>query len=349
VLRKVLHSIGRLGTITPVAEFDPVHISGTKVTNASMHNYDQVDRLDVREGDTIVVEKAGEIIPQVVQVVFEKRPEGAKPIKPPANCPACQGQTARDEGGVYLRCVNPDCPAQIRQRLEFFAGRDQMDIENLGPAIVDQLVSSGLVNHLADLYKLTHMELMGLERMGEKSSHNLVSAIAASKDRGLRRVLAALGIRHVGGRAATVLADHFGDIDKIAAAGEEELTEVNEIGPVIAKSTHDFFNSDSGRQTLERLKDVGVKMTQEASPRAAGAGTGPLAGKSVVVTGTLKNFSRKEAQDAIVAAGGRAASSVSKSTAFVVVGEDAGSKADKAKALGVEVVGEDEFVKRLGK
>jgi DNA ligase (NAD+) len=349
VLRKVLHSVGRLGTITPVAEFDPVHISGTKVTNASMHNYDQVDRLDVREGDTIVVEKAGEIIPQVVQVVFEKRPADAKPIRPPGHCPACHGQTARDEGGVYLRCVNPDCPAQIRQRLEFFAGRGQMDIENLGPAIVDQLVSSGLVKHLADLYKLTPAQIEGLERMGEKSSHNLVEAIAASKDRGLRRVLAALGIRHVGGRAATVLADHFGDIDKIAAAGEEELTQVGEIGPVIAKSIRDFFDSDSGRQTIQRLREVGAKMTQASPPRAAKADEFPLEGKSIVVTGTLKKFSRKEAQDAIVAAGGRAASSVSKSTAFVVVGEDAGSKADKAKALGVEAIGEDEFVRRLRK
>ena len=362
VLRSVLHSVGRLGTITPVAQFDGVHISGTNVVQASMHNYDQVQRLDVRVGDTIVVEKAGEIIPQVVQVMFDKRPGDAEPVLPPQKCPACQDETRRDEGGVYLRCINPECPAQIRQRLEFYAGRDQMDIENLGPAIVDQLVGRGLVSHFADLYKLDLLTLTGLERMGTKSATNLLEAIAASKDRGSERLLAGLGIRHVGGRVATVLCEHFGGIDAIAAAPLEELTNVNEIGPVIAQSVHEFFHSEAGRETIRRLKEADVKMTSgktvlpegEAIALSTTKGdltikAGVLAGKTVVVTGTLERLSRSEAERAIAAAGGRATSSVSKSTSFVVAGTDAGSKLDKAKALGVEVIDEKEFVRRLGK
>ena len=344
VCRRVWPSVGRLGTVTPIAAFDQVHISGTNVVQASLHNYDQVQRLDVREGDTIVVEKAGEIIPQVLQVVFANRPKEAVAVTPPSQCPACDGPTRRDEGGVYLRCINPECPAQIRQRLEFFAGRDQMDIENLGPAIVDQLVTRGMVKHFADLYKLQLFELVELERMGPKSASNLVDAIGASRTRGLARVLAALGIRHVGGRASQVLADHFGTADAVAGASLEELTQVHEIGPVIAQSVYDFFHSDVGIETINRLKEAGVEMT---APRKAHGADGPLAGKSVVVTGTLKTFSRKEAEDAIVAAGGRATSSVSKSTDFVVVGAEPGSKADKATKLGVEIVDEDEFARRL--
>jgi DNA ligase (NAD+) len=345
VVRSIWPSIGRLGTITPIATFDEVHISGTKVTNASLHNYNLLAELDVREGDTILVEKAGEIIPQVVQVVFDKRPADAKPVAAPAACPSCGGPTARDEGGVYLRCINPECPAQIRQRLSFFAGRDQMDIENLGPANVDQLVSSGLVRHFADLYALTVPQLVGLERMGEKSATNLVQGIRASKERGLGRVLAGLGIRHVGGRAAEVLAGHYGDIAEIEVASVEQLQEIPEIGPVIARSIYEFFHSDAGRQSVQRLREAGVKMTAH---RSAPAGPQPLAGKTVVVTGSLQQFSRKAAEDAIKAAGGRVAASVSKNTDFVVVGADAGSKADKARALSVEMIDEAEFIRRLG-
>ncbi|MFB3890455.1 MAG: NAD-dependent DNA ligase LigA [Phycisphaerae bacterium] len=345
VLRSVDFQVGRLGTITPVAHFDPVHLSGTMVSNASLHNFDQVERLDVRVGDTVLVEKAGEIIPQVVQVVFDKRPKDAQPIKPPAHCPACKGPAARDEGGVYLRCVNPECPAQIRQRLEFWGGRDQMDIENLGPAIVDQLVGKGLVRHFGDLYSLTKDQLLDLERMGDKSADNLLTAIAASKSRGLARVLAGLGIRHVGGRAAEVLAGRFADIDAVAAATTEELSEVHEIGDVIAKSIHDFFHSQAGRDVVARLKKAGVNL-KAPKPATAGAKQ-TLAGMTVVVTGTLENFTRSGAEDAIKAAGGRPASSVSKNTDFVVAGDKAGSKLDKARALGVEVIDEKEFAKRL--
>lgn len=346
VLREVSFNVGRLGTITPVAHFDPVPLAGTTVSNASLHNFDQVERLDVRVGDTIVVEKAGEIIPQVVQVVFDKRPREAQPLRPPAQCPSCNQPAVKEEGEVALRCANPECPAQIRQRVEFFAGRDQMDIGNLGPAVIDQLVTNGLVHHFADLYKLTAEQFQGLERMGEKSSQRLIEGIAASKARGLQRVIAALGIRHVGGRASEVLAEQFSNIDELAAASVEQLEEIHEIGPVIAESIHTFFYLKGGREAVERLKDAGVST---ASIRKAPAGERPLAGKSVVVTGTLEKFSRKEAEDAIKAAGGRAASSVSGSTSFVVVGADAGSKADKARQLGVEIINEAEFAQRLGR
>ncbi len=345
VLREVSFQVGRLGTITPVAHFEPVQLSGTTVSNASLHNFDQVGRLGVCVGDTIVVEKAGEIIPQVIDVLNEKRPKGAAAIAPPRKCPSCGSGLVRDEGGVYIRCVNPECPAQLRERLTFFAGRDQMDIENLGPAVVDQLVGSGLVKHFADLYSLKLEDLVALERMGEKSSQNLLDAIKASKARGLVRVLAALGIRHVGGRAAEVLAGHYGDIDAIAAAATEQLTEIDEIGPVIAASVHDFFASPAGREIVASLKAAGVDMTAEKKT----AGEGPFAGKTIVVTGTLEHLDRKEAEDAIKAAGGRAASSVSGKTDFVVVGDSPGSKADKARQLGVEIIDEAEFMKRLGR
>ena len=346
LLQSVDFQVGRLGTITPVAHFDPVALGGTTVSSASLHNFDQVARLDVRVGDTVVVEKAGEIIPQVVQVVYEKRPAGTAAMAAPTNCPACGGAAARDEGGVYLRCANPECPAQLRERLRFFAGRDRMDIENLGPAVIDQLVDKGLVTHFADLYSLTGEALVPLERMGEKSAANLLAGIEASKARGLARVLGALGIRHVGDRVAVVLAGRFATNDDLAAAGVETLTEVEEIGPVIAQSVAEFFASPAGRETVERLKAAGVDMTARKRPGSGAAGT--LAGKTVVVTGTLEGFSRAQAEEAVKAAGGRVASSVSKKTDFVVVGAEAGSKADKARELGVEMIDEGEFRKRLG-
>jgi DNA ligase (NAD+) len=344
--------VGRLGTITPVAHFDPVQLAGTCVSNASLHNFDQVERLGVRIGDTILVEKAGEIIPQVVGVVADRRPAGAKPIAPPENCPSCDKPVARDAGGVYLRCLNPECPAQIRERLEFFAGRNQMDIEGLGPAVVDQLVGAGLVQHFADLYSLKKDQLVGLERMGEKSAQNLLDGIEASKTRGLERLIAALGIRHVGGRAADVLSRHFGDIDKLASASVEDLTQVNEIGPVIAENVHAFLHSQAGMEVIDRLKAAGVVCRGGSSTSRLAAKTGPkspLMGMTVVVTGMLEFFTRTGAEDAVKAAGGRAASSVSKKTHFVLVGANPGSKADKARALGVEIIDEAEFLKRLGK
>ena len=339
--------VGRLGTITPVARLEPVQLAGTTVSNASLHNFDQIERLDVRIGDTVLVEKAGEIIPQVVAVVAEKRPADAKAIIEPDKCPTCSGPVQRDEGGVYLRCVNVECGAQLREKLRFFAARNQMDIEHLGPALIDQLVDTGLVKHFGDIYSLTVEQLEPLDRMAAKSAGNVVTAIAASKNRGLARLLAGLGIRHVGTRAAEVLAARYGDIDALAAATAEELTDVGEIGPVIADSLRRFFDSSSGRDTMARLKSAGVTMT---APKAAAGGPGekPLEGMTVVVTGTLSGYSRAEAQAAIKAAGGRAASSVSAKTTFVVAGENAGSKLTKAQELNVEVIDEGEFAKRLG-
>jgi len=363
VVRKIDLQVGRLGTITPVANFDVVHLSGTNVTNASLHNFDQVERLDVREGDTVLVEKAGEIIPQVVQVVFEKRPPDTQPLKPPAHCPACGNETFREEGGVYLRCVNPECPPQIRRAMEFFCSRNQMDIEGFGPSLIDELVRQGKVRHFADLYHLTADDFAGQElsrhvredgkeviaKIQPRLAQKLVAAIEASKSRGLARLLAGFGIRHVGGRASEMLAEHFGDLDKIAAASEEEIEQVHEIGPVIAHSVYEFFHSEAGRNVVERMKKAGVQTTGPASQAGAATGDLPLKGKTIVVTGTLQHFDRKGVEDAIKAAGGRATSSVSKSTDFVVAGENAGSKADKAKQLGVEIIDEAEFMRRLGK
>ncbi len=346
-LKSVTFQVGRLGTITPVAHFDPVQLAGTTVSNASLHNFDQIERLDVRLGDTILVEKAGEIIPQVVQVVTANRPGDARPIDLPKQCPACGGAVGRDEGGVYIRCVNPECPAQLKERLRFFAGRNQMDIENLGPALIDQLIDSGMVKHFADLYSLNFEQLTELKRMGEKSARNLIDAIESSKGRGLARLLAGLGIRHVGGRAADMLARHFGDIDSLANAGEDELADVEEIGPVIAASVRQFFAGEQGLEIIERFKSAGVKMSAESV--GASAGGGPLAGKTIVVTGTLENYSRSEIKELIKNLDGRSASSVSKKTAFVLAGENPGSKVDKAKTLGVTIVNEEEFGKMIGK
>ncbi len=365
VLRAISLNVGRTGVITPAAHFDPVQLSGTTVTSASLHNWDQVERLDVRVGDTVVVEKAGEIIPQVVRVEHHKRPEGIRDeshkTTPPTACPSCGGRAVRDPGGVYLRCINPECPAQFRERLIFFAGREQMDIDGLGPAVIDSLIDAGLVEHLADLYRLKREELIGLElgrhtrddgkvivqTLQETSAENLLAAIEQSRTRGLTRVLRALGIRHVGGRVAEVLARQYGDIDALMVADAEELAEINEIGPVIAESVATFFRSNAGVEVVRELREVGVDLTAEKPP--ADEGEGPLAGQSVVVTGTLESFSRKEAQEAIAAAGGKPTSSVSKSTAFLVAGENAGSKLDKARTLGVEIIDEAEFRRRLGK
>jgi len=395
VLLGVDFQVGRTGKATPVAHFEPVQLGGTSVSNASLHNFDRVDHLALRLGDTIVVEKAGEIIPQVVSVVADKRVADGPLVATPSCCPECQTPLERDkpkegqvafrcvnadcerhmerrqlskapetcrgsrgrgcdgpveivDGMVALRCPNPECPAQFRERLGFFAGRDQMDIENLGPAVVDLLVDNGLVTHFADLYNLPPGKLIGLERMGAKSATNLLNAIKASKSRGLARVITGLGIRHAGGRAAGVLARAFGDIDKLSAASVDELTEIDEIGPTIAQSVHDFFNSETGRETINGLKAANVHMTAATSPEALVSGTGVFAGKTIVVTGTLENFSRREAKEAIQAAGGRASSSVSSKTDFVVAGDAAGSKATKAEKLGVEVIDEEEFKKRLG-
>lgn len=335
--------VGKTGTVTPVADLEPVEIAGTTVSRASLHNADEIRRKDVRVGDVVVVEKAGKIIPHVVRVEKHLRQGPLAPFRFPKKCPECHSELAKDEGGVYIRCPNPACPAQIKERLRFFASRNAMDIEGLGEKLVDQLVDRGLVRSYGDLYRLTAEQLVGLERMGKKSAANLLEQIAASKERGLARVLTALAIRHVGTRVATVLAEHFGSMDRLCKASVEELSRVPEIGPIIAQSVYDYLHSDYGRRTIEDLRALGIRMESEAPARVSKA----LEGKTIVVTGTLKNYSRAEIEALIARHGGRATSSVSKKTDFVLAGADPGSKLEKAKALGVRVLSEEEFEKLL--
>jgi DNA ligase (NAD+) len=332
--------VGRGGTITPVADLEPVELAGTTVRRASLHNADEVARKDVRVGDVLVVEKAGKVIPHVVRVEKHLRTKRLPVWKPPTECPECGTAVVRDPDGVFIRCPNVDCPARCRERLRFFASRGAMDIEGLGDKLVEQLVATGLVRDYADLYRLTPAQLEPLERMGAKSAQALVTQIAASRDRGLVRVLNALGIRHVGPRVATLLARQFPTIESLAAASEEALAAVPEIGPVIAASVHAWLASDDGRRTIDGLRAAGVRLDVPATERVV---AGPLTGKTVVVTGTLEGYSRQEAEEAIRRAGGRAAGSVSKKTDFLVAGAEAGSKLDKARALGVQVLDETAF------
>lgn len=336
--------VGKLGTITPVANLTPVQLAGTTVKRASLHNFDQVKSLDLHVGDTVTVEKAGEIIPQVVAVDASQRPEDARPVEPPNECPVCSGEVMQDDGGVYLRCINPACPAQVIERLRFFCGRDQMDIEGAGIKLIESLVEADLVRTYGDLYRLHDRrdDLTALDRMGEKSVDNLLREIDASKDRPLYRVLAALNIRHVGTNTAELLAAHFGDIDALAAADVDALDDIEGIGPEVAKAVHDWLHSDTGQQTIADLKAVGVNLAQPEDARTP-PGEGKFAGKTFVVTGTLDRYSRKDIEGLIKQHGGRVTGSVSKNTDYVIAGESPGSKLNKARELGVTVLNEDEF------
>ena len=338
-------SIGKSGQVTPIAELEPVQIAGTVVSRASLHNADEVQRKDVRQGDVVVVEKAGKIIPHIVRVEKHERKGDPPQFHFPTHCPDCRTKLVKDEGGVYIRCPNPDCPTQVKQRLRYFATRNAMDIEGLGDKLVEQLVEHKLVTRYGDLYRLSETQLVELERMGKKSAENLLAGIEASKQRGLARLLNALAIRHVGQRVAQVLADHFGSLEKLQQASLEELSEVNEIGQIIAQSVYDFLHSEYGQETIADLRSLGIAMS--APKRAAPAVGGALAGKTIVVTGSLQHYKRNEIEELIQRQGGRAASSVSKKTDFVVAGEEAGSKLDKAKELGVKVISEEEFRKLI--
>ncbi|MCE2727320.1 MAG: NAD-dependent DNA ligase LigA [Planctomycetaceae bacterium] len=338
--------VGRGGTITPVADLEPVELAGTIVRRASLHNAEEIARKDVRVGDVLIVEKAGKVIPHVVRVEKHLRERDLPQWHFPTACPECGTPVERDPEGVYIRCPNVDCPARCRERLKFFASRGAMDIEGLGDKLVEQLVATGLVQDYADLYGLQAAQLEPLERMGEKSAAALVGQIAASRDRGLVRLLNALGIRHVGPRVATLLCARFPTIAALEAASVEELAAVPDIGAVIAASVHEWLASPYGRRTIAGLRAAGVRLDVPASERVATAG--PLAGKTLVVTGTLERFSRQEAEEAIRKAGGRASSSVSKKTDYVVAGAEAGSKRDKAEQLGVPVIDEAAFARLLG-
>ena len=337
--------VGRGGTVTPVADLEPVELAGTIVRRASLHNADEVARKDVRVGDVLVVEKAGKVIPHVVRVEKHLRTHALEAWMPPTECPECKTALVRDPDGVFIRCPNIHCPARTRERLKFFASRGAMDIEGLGDKLVEQLVATGLVQDYADLYKLSVADLVPLERMGETSAQHLVEAIAQSRARGLARLLNALGIRHVGPRVATLLTNHYRSIDALQSASAEALAAVEEIGPIIAAGVHGWLASDYGKEVLVALQACGVQMDAIATGRPLAAG--PLAGKTLVVTGSLVGFSRSEALAAIHQAGGRASSSVSKNTDFVVAGQEAGSKLDKAHTLGVPVIDEKQFAELL--
>ena len=337
--------VGRGGAVTPVADLEPVELAGTIVRRASLHNADEVARKDVRVGDVLVVEKAGKVIPHVVRVEKHLRTGRLARWQPPTVCPECGTPLVKDPEGVFIRCPNVDCPARRRERLRFFASRGAMDIEGLGDKLVEQLVDGELVADYADLYRLTPDQLEGLERMGRKSATSLVGQIDRSKSRGLARVLNALGIRHVGPRVAEVLARRFPTIERLREATVEELAEVHEIGAVIAASVHEWLHGEYGQRTIDGLAAVGVQLDVPEADRVA---DGPLTGKTLVVTGSLEHFSRQQAEAAIRRAGGRAAGSVSKKTDYLVAGAEAGSKLDKARTLGVEVLDEAAFRRLLG-
>lgn len=344
VVRKIAVQVGRTGVLTPVAEFDPVLLAGTTVKRATLHNMEDLSRKDVRVGDSVAVEKGGDVIPKVTRVLLEKRPDGAPEFVLPSRCPSCGERVEKAKGAVAVRCVNPSCPAQAKEAIRHYVSRRAMDVEGLGDERIDQLLSRRLLSDVASLYDLTSERLEPLERWGEKSAANVVAEIGRSKEAGLARLLFALGIRQVGEKTAKLLSRRFLSMDALAEAGEEELTAVPEIGPETARGIRDWFEKTASRALIEKLRGHGVRMTE--SP-ATPAGEGPLSGGVFVLTGTLTGRTREEAAAAIEAAGGKVTSSVSKKTTAVITGDEAGSKLDKARALGIPVWTEEELDRAL--
>ncbi|MFN9718746.1 MAG: NAD-dependent DNA ligase LigA [Planctomycetota bacterium] len=347
-VRAITIQVGKTGAMTPVAELEPVEIAGTTVSRASLHNRDEVDRLGIQIGDTVVVEKAGKIIPHILRVNESARTGDETPFRFPKHCPECQSEVQQDEGGVYIRCPNPACPAQLRETLIFFASRPAMNIDGLGEKLIEQLLAAGLVDGIPSLYRLTErrQELSQLDRLGEKSIEKLLSGIEASKQQPLWRLLTGMNIRHVGQTNARTLERAFGTIDEIAAQSEESLSGIDEIGAVIAASVCRFFHSDYGRRLVEDLRSVGVNLGQPIE-RTSAQGSEKLAGKTIVVTGTLVKLKRDEIEQLIRDHGGKASGSVSKKTSLLVAGAEAGSKLAKAQELGVPVLSEDDFLAML--
>ena len=338
----IVVQVGRTGVLTPKAVLTPVRLAGTTVTNATLHNQDYIAEKDIRIGDTVIVQKAGEIIPEIVEVVKDQRPEGTEPYVLPDVCPVCGAPVVRDEDGAALRCTGAECPAQLLRNLTHFASRDAMDIDGCGPAVVQQLVDSGLIRNAADLYSLHAADVAKLDRMGAKSAENLIRAIEKSKANDLSKLIYGLGIRQVGEKAAKVLASHFGTMDALMAATAEELTEIDDVGAITARCIVDYLAQPQSRDLIARLKaaDVNMESTrQQVDDR--------FKGMTFVLTGTLTRFDRKTAQAMIEERGGKASGSVSKKTTYVVAGEAAGSKLTKAQELGIPVLSEDEFANML--
>ena len=339
----IVVQVGRTGALTPVAILEPVEVSGATVSRATLHNEDEIRRKDIRIGDWVIVRRAGEVIPEVVKSIPERRTGAEKEFKMPERCPACGGPVVRPPGEVAYRCENLSCPARIKESIRHFASRRAMDIEGLGEKLVDKLVETGLVRKLSDIYRLKKEDLVNLERMGEKSAQNLLEQIERSKNAGLARLIFALGIRYVGEHLAEVLAEHFPSLEALSRATYEELIGIPEIGPRIAQSIVDFFRNEENRKLIQELKELGVK-TEAEKPKE-----GPLSGKTFVFTGALSAFTREEARRLVESLGGRVASSVSRKVDYVVVGTDPGEKLRKAQELGITILTEEEFRKLVGR
>jgi DNA ligase (NAD+) len=334
--------VGRTGALTPVARLKPVEVSGVTVSRATLHNEDEIERLGLEIGDTVVIERSGDVIPKVVRV--QTQGSYRKPFAMPKTCPVCGGRIVREEGEAASRCININCPARLKESILHFAARGVMNIDGLGDVLVNQLVDSGMLRSVADIYSLTLDRLVSLERMAEKSAGNVIRNIEKSKECPLPRILTALGIRFVGERTAVFLAEAFGSLDRIAQAGVDELQRAEEVGPKVAESVYEFFHEPRNQELVERLRAAGLKFAYQSTRKKGG----PLAGKTFVLTGTLPNLSREDATRLIEAAGGKVSGSVSRKTSYVVAGEDAGSKLDKARGLGVEVIDERRLLELAG-
>ncbi len=344
-LHTITWQVGRTGIVTPVAELEPVFLAGSTISRATLHNYDELQRKDIREGDKVVIEKGGDVIPKVVEVIMSGRDKGSVPAVPPSACPVCGAQLFKPEGEVAFYCINNECPAQVKGRIIHFAHRGAMDISGLGEALIDLFVELNYLHSYADIYSLKEKreELIKIDRLGEKSIDNLLAAIEKSKEKPFDKVLFALGIKYVGAGAAKKITDEFNTIDKLLKATKEEIESVYEIGPSISESIIKFFGNEKNLELLNILKKAGLRFEKEA----VSSSSGKFKGKTFVLTGTLSKLTRQEAEEKIIAEGGKASSSVSKKTDFVVAGENAGSKLDKALKLGVKVINEIEFLELL--
>lgn len=345
-LNDIVWQVGRTGAVTPVAELQPVKLAGSTISRATLHNYDEIKRKDIRVGDTVVIEKGGDVIPKIVAVVLEERPNKSKPTLPPQNCPVCNSKLVQPEDEVAFYCENPECSAQIKGRLIHFASRGAMDIEGLGDALIDLFVEKGFIKHFSDIYNLKNRrdELVKIERLGEKSIDNLLKAIEESKKQPFHKVLFALGIRYVGAGAAQKIANHFGSIDNLINASDEEISSIYEIGPSISNSIRNFFSNKNNVHIIDELKSAGLNFKFVEKKKIKNSA---IADKTFVLTGTLSTLTREEAGEKIIQLGGKVTSSVSKNTDFVVAGEKAGSKLSKAEKLGIKILNEEDFLSLL--